>query len=99
MPTLVLSPDMSLVVLQQTGGILGPLRWTSKIVPFPFAMGEPTPMVIGVAHDIRTKEGHLSLAAKLSSNFDGKLMLPSEGDPVATLVASHRYGDGGGRYR
>lgn len=48
-------------------------------------------MVIGIAHDINTKDGHLSIAAKLNNNFDGKLMLPSEGDPVATVVASHRY--------
>lgn len=47
-------------------------------------------MVMGISHDINTKEGHLSIAAKLNSNFDGKLMLPSEGDPVATLIASHR---------
>lgn len=48
-------------------------------------------MVIGISHDVNTKEGHLSIAAKLNNNLDGKLMLPSGGDPVATLVASHRY--------
>lgn len=76
---------------QQTGGVLGPLRWTSNPVAFPFALKEPTPMVIGISHDVNTKEGHLSIAAKLNNNLDGKLMLPSGGDPVATLVASHRY--------
>lgn len=57
---------------------------------FPFALKEATPMVMGISHDINTKEGSLSISAKLSSNFDGKLMLPSEGDPVATVIASHR---------
>lgn len=71
--------------------MLGPVKWTSKPVAFPFALGEATPMVIGIAHDINTKEGHLSITAKMNSNFDGKLMLPSEGDPVATLMASHRF--------
>lgn len=49
-------------------------------------------MVIAIAHDVNTKEGHVSIAAKLNSNFDGKLMLPSQGNPVATLVGSHRWG-------
>lgn len=57
---------------------------------FPFAVQETTPMVINIAHDVNTKEGHVSIAAKLNSNFDGKLTLPSKGDPVATLVGSHR---------
>lgn len=48
-------------------------------------------MIIGISHDINTKEGHLSIAAKLNNNLDGKLMLPSGGEPIATLVASHRY--------
>lgn len=47
-------------------------------------------MKIAIAHDVSTKEGHVSIAAKLNSNFDGKLMLPSQGNPVATLVGSHR---------
>lgn len=58
---------------------------------FPFAVQEATPMVIAIAHDVNTKEGHVSIAAKLNSNFDGKLMLPSQGNPVATLVGSHRF--------
>lgn len=58
---------------------------------FPFAVREATPMVIAISHDVKTKEGFVSLAAKLNSNFDGKLMLPSQGNPVATLVGSHRY--------
>lgn len=74
---------------EKTGGVLGPLRWVSNPVAFPFALKESTPMIISIAHDINTKEGHLSLAAKLNNNLDGKLMLPSGGDPVATLVASH----------
>lgn len=51
-------------------------------------------MVIAISHDVTTKEGHLSIAAKLNNNLDGKLMLPSGGDPVAMLVASHRYKNG-----
>ncbi|CAN0497943.1 unnamed protein product [Ectocarpus sp. 12 AP-2014] len=74
---------------EKEGGVLGPLKWTSNPVSFPFALQEATPMVIAIAHDINTKEGHLSIAAKLNSNFDGKLMLPSQGDPVATLIGSH----------
>ncbi|CAM9302065.1 unnamed protein product [Ectocarpus fasciculatus] len=74
---------------EKEGGVLGPLKWTSNPMSFPFAVQEATPMVIAIAHDINTKEGHLSIAAKLNSNFDGKLMLPSQGDPVATLVGSH----------
>ena len=71
--------------------MLGPLKWMSNPVSFPFAVQEATPMVIAIAHDVNTKEGHVSIAAKLNSNFDGKLMLPSQGNPVATLVGSHRY--------
>ncbi|CAN0099138.1 unnamed protein product [Laminaria digitata] len=74
---------------EEMGGVLGPLRWTSNPVAFPFALKEPTPMVIAISHDVTTKEGHLSIAAKLNNNLDGKLMLPSGGDPVAMLVASH----------
>ncbi|CAM9106620.1 unnamed protein product [Pylaiella littoralis] len=74
---------------EKTGGVLGPLKWTSNPMAFPFAVKEVTPMVIAIAHDVITKEGHVSLAAKLNSNFDGKLMLPSQGNPVATLVGSH----------
>lgn len=71
--------------------MLGPLKWMSNPMSFPFAVQEATPMVIAIAHDVNTKEGHVSIAAKLNSNFDGKLMLPSQGNPVATLVGSHRY--------
>ncbi len=76
---------------RQTGGVLGPLKWTSNPMAFPFAVQETAPMVIAISHDVKTKEGFVSLAAKLNSNFDGKLMLPSQGNPVATLVGSHRY--------
>lgn len=48
-------------------------------------------MVIGIVHDVKTKEGQLTFSARLSNNLDGKLVLPAAGDPVATLVASHRY--------
>ncbi|CAM9162032.1 unnamed protein product [Hapterophycus canaliculatus] len=74
---------------EKTGGVLGPLKWTSNPMSFPFAVQDVAPMVINIAHDVNTKEGHVSIAAKLNSNFDGKLMLPSQGDPVVTLVGSH----------
>ncbi|CAM9731614.1 unnamed protein product, partial [Scytosiphon promiscuus] len=74
---------------EKTGGVLGPLKWMSNPMSFPFAVQETTPMVINIAHDVNTKEGHVGIAAKLNSNFDGKLMLPSQGDPVVTLVGSH----------
>lgn len=66
------------------------MKWVSNPMAFPFAVKEVTPMMITIAHDVNTKEGHVSLAAKLNSNFDGKLMLPSQGNPVATLIGSHR---------
>lgn len=48
-------------------------------------------MVIGIMHDVKTKEGQLTFSARLSNNIDGKLVLPAVGDPVATVIASHRY--------
>lgn len=73
----------------KSGGVLGAFKWTSNPIAFPFALGEPTPMVLSGSHDVNTKEGQLSIAAKLNSNLDGKLLLPSEGDPIVTLVGSH----------
>lgn len=78
------------VLPEKSGGVLGAFKWTSNPIAFPFALGEPTPMVLSGSHDVNTKEGQLSIAAKLNSNLDGKLLLPSEGDPIVTLVGSHR---------
>ncbi|CAM9645475.1 unnamed protein product [Sphacelaria rigidula] len=73
----------------ESGGVLGAFRWTSNPMPFPFALREPTPMVLSASHNIKTKEGHMTIAAKLNNNLDGKLHLPSQGDAVITLVGSH----------
>lgn len=57
----------------------------------PVAAGERIPMVISASHDVKSKEGFLSIAGKLNSNLDGKITLPTAGDAVISLIGSHRY--------
>ncbi|CAM9295807.1 unnamed protein product [Choristocarpus tenellus] len=73
------------------GGRFGPLMWKSLPMPFPFAkIGKPRPMSMSVKHDIAAKSVTINMAASICDNFDAKLDLLPEGEPVVTLIGSRR---------